>query len=143
MGWMAASSGGAVAAAAAAAKRRRQQQEEEEMTNYTPEELDEDWEFKIVRAGGESPLFRKPENLRRLLEEEARAGWVMLEKLDDSRIRFKRHRSARQQDAFLPPDVDPYRTHYRGMAGPQAVILLVLVGLLVLGVLTFVILLAR
>lgn len=84
--------------------------EEEGMATYTREELEEDWEFKIVRAN--SPAFRKPEELQKLLEEEALAGWTMVEKFDDSRVRFKRPRSAREQDAYLPQGVDPYRTQY-------------------------------
>ena len=36
----------------------------------------------------------------------------MLEKFDDSRVRFKRPRSARARDAFLSEGVDPYRTRY-------------------------------
>jgi hypothetical protein len=36
----------------------------------------------------------------------------MVEKFDDQRIRFKRPRQARLNDANLPPGVDPYRAHY-------------------------------
>jgi hypothetical protein len=125
-------SNGAMIAAAAAEKRRREQEEEEEdMTGYTREELDGDWEFKIVRAN--MPVFQNRERLRKLIEDEARAGWVMLEKLDDQRVRFKRSRSARERDAMLPPEVDPYRTQY-GALGSQVVIGLV-VGLLLLALL--------
>ena len=49
-----------------------------------PEEL----EYKIVRAS--SDIFRDSEVFRQLCEEEARAGWRLLEKLDDRRVRFKR-----------------------------------------------------
>jgi hypothetical protein len=115
--------------AAAAAKHRRMliEKEEEEMTQYTQDDLDHDWEFKIVRSN--TDVFRKREVLDRLLEEEARAGWIMLEKLDDSRIRFKRPRRARAQDAYLPPDVDPYRTHYGTVSSQQVIILLTVIGL--------------
>ena len=115
--------------AAAAAKHRRMliEKEEEEMTQYTQDDLDNDWEFKIVRSN--TTTFRKREVLDKLLEEEARAGWIMLEKLDDSRIRFKRPRRARAQDAYLPPDVDPYRTHYGTVSSQQVIILLTVVGL--------------
>jgi hypothetical protein len=114
----------------AAAARHRQmllEKEEEEMTQYTQDDLDNDWEFKIVRSN--TTTFRKREVLDKLLEEEARAGWVMLEKLDDSRIRFKRPRRARAQDAYLPPDIDPYRTHYGTVSSQQVIILLTVVGL--------------
>ena len=39
---------------------------------------------------------------------------TMVEKFDDSRIRFKRLRSAREQDAYLPEGVDVYRTQLGG-----------------------------
>ena len=129
-----------IIAGASAAKRRRQmlEQEEEEMTQYTREDLDNKWEFKIVRSG--TAAFRKREVLDKVVEEEARAGWVMLEKLDDSRIRFKRPARARAQDAYLPPEVDPYRTTYGASSPRQVAIMLLLVGLtmfLVLGMLLF------
>jgi hypothetical protein len=127
-----------IIAGASAAQRRRQmlEKEEEEMTQYTREDLDNEWEFKIVRSG--TAAFRKREVLDQLVEEEARAGWVMLEKLDDSRIRFKRPRRARAQDPYLPPEVDPYRTTYGASSPRQVAIMLLLVGVtmfLVLGML--------
>ena len=109
----AATAGGAAAAAAAVAAAERQRvmfAEEEDMAGYTRDDLSNNWEFKIVRS--DSAAFRKPEVLRKVIEEEARAGWVMLEKFDDSRVRFKRPRSARTRDALLPPGTDPYRTQY-------------------------------
>ena len=107
--------------------------EEERMTKYTREELEEDWEFKIVRAS--SPVFRKPEVLQKLMQEEAVAGWKMVEKFDDSRIRFKRPLSAKEQDAYLPEGVDPYRTQYGAPAFLYAV-LIIGVLLLIVFVLT-------
>ena len=129
-----------IIAGASAAQRRRQmlEKEEEEMTQYTRDDLDDEWEFKIVRSG--TAAFRKREVLDKVVEEEARAGWIMLEKLDDSRIRFKRPRRARAQDAYLPPEVDPYRTTYGASTPRQVAIMLLLVGLtlfLVLGMLLF------
>jgi hypothetical protein len=111
--------------------------EEERMATYTREELEEDWEFKIVRAN--SPAFRKSEVLQKLLQEEAVAGWTMVEKFDDSRVRFKRPRSAREQDAYLPEGVDPYRTSY-GAAAFLYGVLIVGVLLLIVFVLVFVVL---
>ena len=129
-----------IIAGASAAQRRRQmlEKEEEEMTQYTREDLDNEWEFKIVRSA--TAAFHKREVLDRVVEEEARAGWVMLEKLDDSRIRFKRLRRARAQDTYLPPEVDPYRTTYGASTPRQVAIMLLLVGLtmfLMLGMLLF------
>ena len=87
--------GGVVAATTAAAEEEKRRQmlyaEEEDMARYTPDALQGDWEFKIARS--DSVAFHKPEVLERLVEEEAQAGWVMLEKFDDNRIRFKRPHS--------------------------------------------------
>jgi hypothetical protein len=104
--------------------------EEEDMA-YTQEDLSNDWEFKIVRS--ESGAFRKPEVLKKLLEEEARAGWVMVEKLDDRRIRFKRPRSARARDVLLPPGIDPYRTWYGTSIARYVLLVSVLIGVLFAG----------
>jgi hypothetical protein len=92
--------------AAAANARRSVEREEELMTPYSPNDLAEGWEFKILRsaAGG----FRNPEWTRSILEEEQRASWTMVEKFDDARIRLKRPASARSGDAGL--DFDAMRT---------------------------------
>lgn len=95
------------------------------MTPYTREELAEDWEFKIVRAN--TGVFGRAEVFNQLIEEEARAGWQLVEKFDNSRVRFKRPRSARQRDAQLPEDVDPYRTRYGLSEGAFAIILLAVI----------------
>jgi len=116
---------------------RRLAEEEEDMAKYTQDDLGNDWEFKIVRS--ESGAFRKPEAVKKLLEEEARAGWVMLEKFDDRRVRFKRTRSARTRDALLPPGTDPYRTQY-GISSTRIGLLVVglmMLALLALGALGF------
>jgi hypothetical protein len=107
------------------------------MARYTQDDLSNDWEFKIVRS--ESGAFRKPEVLRKLIEEEARAGWMMLEKFDDRRVRFKRPRSARARDVLLPPGVDPYRTRYGAPSAQYALLAAVVLGLVAagLGVLFF------
>jgi len=99
---------GSAAAAAAAAAARARRQEEEEMTTYTNEELAQGFEFKILRAN--TNAFRKPEVLRRALEEEGRAGWTLVEKFDDARLRFKRPASTKQNDSDLT--IDPYRSVY-------------------------------
>lgn len=96
--------GGAAAAAAAAARRRAE--EEEQMTGYIASDLSEGWEFKIVRSA--TGQFKKPEVLRRVLEEEGRAGWVMVEKFDSQRVRLKRPAAAKAGDAAL--GFDAYRT---------------------------------
>jgi hypothetical protein len=98
------SAAGAIAAAAAAAARRRK--EEESMAVYTPTDLADGWEFKILRSA--TRLFRDPARMRAALDEEARAGWTFLEKFDDQRLRLKRPASAKAGDSAL--DFDPYRT---------------------------------
>jgi hypothetical protein len=93
------------AAAAAAAKKRREQQEEESMTQYSAQDLD-GFEFKIVRSL--TGTFSNYEAVQKLCAEEARAGWEMVEKFDNDRIRFKRRIERRNQDKSL--GFDPYRT---------------------------------
>jgi len=101
------------------------------MTRYSNDDMDGNWEFKIVRSG--SNAFRRPEVFQNLVEEEAIAGWQLVEKLDNGRVRFKRPQDARRNDAMLPPDIDPYRTQFdAGLGGPMVGIS---IGLLVLGAL--------
>lgn len=130
--------GAMIAAQQARERRLREEEEEETMTKYTPDELESHWEFKIVRS--ETGAFRRPEVFQTLLQEEAIAGWELVEKLDNRRVRFKRRRDARRRDATLPPGLDPYRTYYgRSTARPilligVAVMLALMVGLGVFGV---------
>jgi hypothetical protein len=112
----------AAAAAAAAAAQRQMEDEEEQMTPYSREEIENDWEFKIVRA--QASPFSKPATFQKLIEEEARAGWQLVEKFDNSRVRFKRPRSARQRDAQLPAGVDPYRVQFGISVGAMVAIVL-------------------
>lgn len=108
IGGMTAATSAATTASAAAAETRRQHEEEEELTPYFPEELDGDWEFKILRSI--TGAFGKPEQLRRALEDEALSGWVLVEKFDDFRLRLKREVGV--HDDERNPDIDPYRTNY-------------------------------
>ncbi len=68
------------------------------------------WEFKIVRASRD--LFRNPAVFQKLCEEEAVSGWIMLEKLDDRRVRFKRLIALRDVLDASQLAFDPYRCHY-------------------------------
>lgn len=122
-GGMVATTAAATAAAAAARKRRL---EEEKMTPYKKEDLDGGWEFKILRSSMEA--FKKPEQLQHILEDEARAGWTLVEKFDDARIRLKRPEDAKERDPSL--DFDPYRTSVPGEASRM------LKGLVVFGVIS-------
>jgi hypothetical protein len=68
------------------------------------------WEFKIVRAS--SDLFRNPAIFHRLCQEEAESGWILLEKLDDRRVRFKRPIAMGDMLKSETPRIDPYRSQY-------------------------------
>ncbi|MFP4410336.1 hypothetical protein [Coleofasciculus sp.] len=68
------------------------------------------WEFKIVRSHRD--LFHKPAVFQQLCEEEALAGWILLEKLDDRRVRFKRLIALRNIIDPQQLPFDPYRCYY-------------------------------
>jgi len=76
------------------------------MTGYTPEELASGSEFKILRSA--TSAFKRPEFLRQVLDEEKDAGWTLVEKFDNSRIRLKR--SASSRTAGSSTMIDPYRS---------------------------------
>ncbi len=109
------------AAAAAAARVRALHEEEERLTGYSPEELAQGWEFKIVRAN--TAAFRNSAVMQQVCAEEARSGWALVEKFDDTRLRFKRPASARNMPS--PPGIDPYRTTYGISQGALMAIVLV------------------
>ena len=113
-----------IAAAAAAAKRKRDQEEEEEMTPHQPT-ASETFEYKIIRSA--TGAFKHPAKFKAALEEEARAGWDLFEKLDCSRARLRRPIACRQMDAELTQV--PYRTVIG--VGQGAIILWVVGGVLV------------
>lgn len=115
-------SSAATAAAAIAAQMAR---EEQEMTPYSPSDLAEGWEFKILRSG--TSRFRDPAKLRAALDEEARGGWVLVEKFDNCRIRLKRPASAKAVQGDFADDYDPYRTTVGSSRG--VVVMITLVGL--------------
>ena len=121
---MNAAAGAGAASAAAAAERQRQAEEEEEMTGYRADELAQDYEFKILRSA--MGAFKRSDRLHQVLEEEARAGWVLVEKFDDSRLRLKRPAAARERDGKL--GLDAYRT-YVGPS-PNALALMVIAAVL-------------
>jgi len=79
--------------------------EEEEMTNYKDSELD-GWEFKIIRA--DTKRFKNRDMVEKVRMEEAKAGWELVEKFDDYRMRFKRRIEKRSMDSHL--EIDPYRS---------------------------------
>ena len=108
------------AAAAAAARAARMREEEEKLATYNTHDL-EGWEFKIVRAN--TGYFKKYERVQQVCEEEAKAGWEMVEKFDDYRIRFKRPIDKRKNDQYLQ-GTDPYRTQVGIGTGPMVATIL-------------------
>lgn len=98
------------------------------MTPYDRDDLD-GWEFKILRAT--SQKFRNRDELERILDEEARAGWELIEKFDDTRLRLKRRVECREDDRRA--DVDPYRIWVGTTPARQAAIVVaVTLGVLAL-----------
>lgn len=75
----------------------------------------EELEYKIVRAS--SDIFRDYGVFQQLCEEESRAGWSLLEKLDDRRVRFKRPVELRKTIDPEELPFDPYRSHYGSSLG--------------------------
>jgi len=117
--------GGAAAAVLAAAKAAKDRDEEENLTKYNSDDLD-GWEFKIVRS--DLGRFSNREVVQKLCQREARAGWEMVEKFDNSRIRFKRRVEQRSQDQYL--EFDPYRTSLSTVSGGAVAAIIGLVLLL-------------
>jgi len=102
------------------------------MSSYSAEELAAGWEFKIVRSatGG----FKRPEFLQQVLEEEKRAGWTLVEKFDNSRMRLKRPASARASGGSSAIDAYRIEVGISGIALGLCIGLAILVGVgLVMG----------
>jgi hypothetical protein len=95
---------GAAGAAAAAAKGIQDREEEEEVTSFNTDPSGA-VEYKIIRSA--TGAFKDPAKFRAALEEEAQAGWDLVEKLDNSRARLRRSVSFRQKDGEFSQD--PYR----------------------------------
>lgn len=129
--------GAVTAGAAAAAAARRMHQEEEDMTDYKTNDLD-GWEFKIIRTN--TAKFKNFETIQKLCQEEAKAGWEMLEKFDDYRIRFKRRVDKRSGDRYL--ETDPYRTHL-GMGQGKMVIGILAATFLLVGIFVLIVISSR
>lgn len=63
-------------------------------------------EYKTVHA--QTPLFADTKKMQEILAEEAKAGWDLLEKEDNYRIKLQRSIDNRSNDGNL--ELDPYRT---------------------------------
>lgn len=120
---------GAAAGAAAAAAQMQRLREEEELLATIPSDGYGAFEYKIVRC--QFNAFDKPAKLRQTLEEEAKAGWELVEKFDANRIRLRRPVSCRAQDDLL--DFNPYRSQV-GMSDTKLALTIVgaIVGVMLL-----------
>lgn len=78
---------------------------DEELDSNPDLELLMDVEYKIVQAN--TPLFSNTEKMNAILAEEAPAGWQLVEKMDNYKLRLRRDISARDNDSNL--SFDPYR----------------------------------
>lgn len=88
-------------------------------------------EYKVIASN--TPSFSTKEKMQKILDEEAQAGWRLVEKLDNFKIRVARDISARENDANT--GIDPYRTEI-GMSnilylGGAAVITLAMLYLII------------
>lgn len=107
-------------------------EEEENLTRYDAipdKEAQTGWEFKILRSNGNA--FSNRKTLKRVCAEENHTGWVLLEKLDDRRLRFRRPIAARAKDRLAK--INPYRSHY-GLSPGAATFITVVVSMVVLSV---------
>ena len=103
----------------AAQAQERLRLEEETMTTYKHDDLNGNWEFKILRSA--TNQFKKPHVLQQVLQEERLGDWELVEKFDDGRLRFKRPAAARSQAQSRPRGYDPYRTRHGMSEGVMAV----------------------
>jgi hypothetical protein len=63
-------------------------------------------EYKVVQST--TPYFTKSQNIALVMAEEEKAGWRLLEKCDNYKLRLQRDISHRANDKNL--SIDPYRT---------------------------------
>ena len=63
-------------------------------------------EYKVIQA--QTPLFSDSKKMHEVLDQEAKAGWRLLEKEDNYKIRLQRDVSNRENDENL--DFDAYRS---------------------------------
>ena len=69
-------------------------------------ELPMELEYKVIQS--QTPLFSDTSKMHEVLDQEAQAGWRLLEKEDNYRIKLQRDISLRENDKNL--NIDAYRT---------------------------------
>ena len=65
-----------------------------------------DHEYKVIQS--QTPLFADTAKMHEILAQEAKAGWELLEKEDNYRIKVQRDTKHRENDKNL--DIDAYRS---------------------------------
>jgi len=83
-------------------------------------------EYKVVQST--TPLFAKLQNIEAIMAEEAKAGWQLVEKYDNYKLRLQRNISHRANDKALAFDA------YRSQVGVSNVLTYGLAAVLTLGV---------
>ena len=105
--------------------RRRKEDEEELMSGYSPQDMRDNWQFKIVRG-----TFKTAAQIEAVVQEQAEFGWLLVEIFDQNRIRFKRPASEVDKDAYR--EGNPYATTSKA-SGPGCATTLGAVAVLGLG----------
>ena len=93
--------------AAMAKREQEERQEREVLAALKRDDPEARYESKILRS--HSLAFNRPVRLRAILEQESRAGWKLVTKLDSRRLVLQRPIARRASDTNLATDIDPYR----------------------------------
>jgi len=91
-------------------------------------------EYKVIQS--QTPLFADTNKMQEVLSEEAKAGWRLLEKQDNYKIRLQREISHRANDASLGFDA------YRTSVGVSSVVTYGVTALLTIGIVSIILYLA-
>jgi hypothetical protein len=106
--------------AAAEREKVRRREEEEIMTGYRPEELNGNWQFKIVKG-----TFKTAAQVDAVVQEQAEYGWTLVEIFDQSRIRFKRSAAEAAKDSYR--EGNPFGTISKA-SGPGCASMMILLA---------------
>lgn len=93
-----------------------------------------DLEYKILQS--QTPLFASTAKMHEAMEQEAKAGWRLLEKEDNYRIKLQRDVSNRDNDKNLDFDA------YRSTVGVSSVVTYGLTAAMTVGVVSVILYLA-
>lgn len=93
-----------------------------------------DIEYKVVQS--QTPMFADTAKMHEVLAEEAQAGWQLLEKEDNYRLRLQRNISHRANDASLGFDA------YRSTVGVSPVVTYGATALITIAVVSLILYLA-